>query len=513
MSQANALPSLVFPAMDDERDFIISNFVQDASAVAGESGTGQQDEFELPFGQIPRGDRIGRIADWTGLSAEAGQQRGARRSTAITNTASKVEEEQEGWSLSLGHTASMPGVTRRSTAARPVRGAPSANIIAAPGRGAPQTRGGPRRYGAWGNRPSDRIREPSIKVGQDWKLIEELEFSRLSKVQINVDEPTVVASFGSAKVYDRNFDKLKAKAEKALTDEGVLKGIVSASDDLFIQECFAKDEATIYTTDAVASLLMACQRTVQPWDIVVRRRGAAVFFDARPDSKVNLVFVNETAADSSLPDEGSETINSMLCLAAETTRLNNSIGEFFGKGQPSVKLGAEANTAIAPAYRYSKFKLGESFSMLVRSEVSNAMTSESNGELALSRALLDTEANTMDWKQRLDTQRGAVLAQAMKNNGATLARWIYSAVFGGCSSLKLAYVARQAPKSPQRHLILGVHDFEPYDLAKQMSLNVANGFGILRALADLCLSLPENQTYAIVRDANKPLLRLYSVPQ
>lgn len=33
-------------------------------------------------------------------------------------------------------------------------------------------------------------REPSVRVKDDWKVIEEIEFSRLSKLSLNVNDPT-----------------------------------------------------------------------------------------------------------------------------------------------------------------------------------------------------------------------------------------------------------------------------------------------------------------------------------
>ena len=32
-------------------------------------------------------------------------------------------------------------------------------------------------------------REPSVRVKEDWKCIEEIEFSRLSKLSLNVNDP------------------------------------------------------------------------------------------------------------------------------------------------------------------------------------------------------------------------------------------------------------------------------------------------------------------------------------
>ena len=43
----------------------------------------------------------------------------------------------------------------------------------------------------------------------------------------------------------------------------------------------------------------------------------------------------------------------------------------------------------------------------------------------------------MDWRQRLDTQRGAVFATELKNNNCKLAKWTTSALLSGSTSLRL----------------------------------------------------------------------------
>jgi translation initiation factor 3 subunit D len=53
---------------------------------------------------------------------------------------------------------------------------------------------------------------------------------------------------------------------------------------------------------------------------------------------------------------------------------------------------------------------------------------------------------------------------------------------------------------------------KPKDFALQINLNMDNCWGIVRALVDLCLKLDDGK-YLIVKDPNKQLLRLYSVPE
>jgi len=51
----------------------------------------------------------------------------------------------------------------------------------------------------------------------------------------------------------------------------------------------------------------------------------------------------------------------------------------------------------------------------------------------------------------------------------------------------------------------------PMDFAAQLNVSLANGWGIVRTVADLCLKMPEGK-YVLVKDPNKPVIRLYAVP-
>ena len=53
---------------------------------------------------------------------------------------------------------------------------------------------------------------------------------------------------------------------------------------------------------------------------------------------------------------------------------------------------------------------------------------------------------------------------------------------------------------------------KPKDFAQQINLNMDNCWGIVRALVDLCMK-QEDGKYLLVKDPNKQLLRLYSVPE
>ena len=73
------------------------------------------------------------------------------------------------------------------------------------------------------------------------------------------------------------------------------------------------------------------------------------------------------------------------------------------------------------------------------------------------------------------------------------------------------FVSRASPKVNDRHVILGVVGYDPRKFAEQMNLNLSNGWGIVRTIVDMCLKMAEGK-YVLVKDPNKPLLRLYEVP-
>ena len=53
--------------------------------------------------------------------------------------------------------------------------------------------------------------------------------------------------------------------------------------------------------------------------------------------------------------------------------------------------------------------------------------------------------------------------------------------------------------------------YHPRQFADQMGLNLANGWGIVRTIVDMCRGMEEGK-YVLVKDPNKTLLRLYKVP-
>ena len=77
--------------------------------------------------------------------------------------------------------------------------------------------------------------------------------------------------------------------------------------------------------------------------------------------------------------------------------------------------------------------------------------------------------------------------------------------------MKLGYVSRATRTDPYRHVVLGTHTYKPREFASQIALNVNNMWGIIKMLVDLFMEQPEGK-YIIMKDPNKPVVRIYSVP-
>jgi len=117
----------------------------------------------------------------------------------------------------------------------------------------------------------------------------------------------------------------------------------------------------------------------------------------------------------------------------------------------------------------------------------------------------------IDWRAKLDVQRGAVLGAEIKNNAFKLAKWTVGALLAGSDQLKLGYVTREQPKGNNTHVILGTQQFKPAEFATQINLKMENAWGVLRSIIDLCMKL-EAGLYLIMKDPNKQILRIYDVP-
>lgn len=76
-------------------------------------------------------------------------------------------------------------------------------------------------------------------------------------------------------------------------------------------------------------------------------------------------------------------------------------------------------------------------------------------QLVLVKALNEFDPKATDWRKRVESQRGAVLATETKNNKAKIAGWTAQALLAGADLIKLGYVSRVSPKSNAQHVVSG----------------------------------------------------------
>lgn len=399
-------------------------------------------------------------------------------------------------------------------------------------------RGG-RRFGWRDYDKPQRNRDASINIKADWGLLEEIDFNRLGKLNLDTDEGEDLEDYGFLYYYDRSYDKQPVKgAEKKLTALDRAAYNVTTSSDPIILDLADKDEATIFTTDTILSMLMCSTRSVYPWDIVITRHGNKIFLDKRDNASLDMVTVNENAIDAPLDaaDGGRETINQPGALAEEATYINhNFVNQVvtesdsakvdMANANPFYNSSEDTDPPASRAYKYRRFDLStndeEPVYLVVRTEVDAVQKNSVGGgdQHMTIRALNEFDSRAqgsggaLDWRSKLVSQRGAVVATEMKNNSCKLARWTVQSILSKSDIMKIGFVSRVNPRSNDKHVILGVIGWKPREFANQMNLSLSNGWGIVRTIADMCLKHEGGDgKFVLLKDPNKSILRLYDVP-
>ncbi|KAI9898975.1 hypothetical protein N3K66_005436 [Trichothecium roseum] len=523
----------------------------------------------VPYAPFSKGDKLGRMADWTaeGKDRDRGRNQYNRNfrdqqvygaAHAISFNAPPAEDES---------TFSVVSNTRDSTKTRygrgavftrgrgqrggrgDTRGGRGASTRGGGGRqgygGGGYDRGGRNNAGRGGRRfgwkdydKPQRNRDASINIKGDWQLLEEIDFNRLAKLNLEAGDGEDIDDYGFLYHYDRSYDKPPVKGtEKKLTAIDRAAYNVTTSSDPIIQELAEKDEATIFATDSILSMLMCAPRSVYPWDLVIVRQGNKIFIDKRDNAAIDMVTVNENASDP--PLEGTDgnkvdPVNQPNALADEATYINHNFANQvvnesessqvqMAHGNPFYNSSEDTDPPASKAYKYRKYDLSTNDEapvyLCVRTEVDAVQRNAISGDnqFVTIKALneFDSKAQgsggALDWRSKLVTQRGAIITTEMKNNSCKLARWTVQSILSKSDVMKLGFVSRVNPRSNDKHVILGVAGWKPKDFANQMSLSLSNGWGIVRTIADMCLNRPEGK-FVLVKDPNKSILRLYEVP-
>eukprot|EP00026_Physarum_polycephalum_P005671 Phypoly_transcript_05706.p1 GENE.Phypoly_transcript_05706~~Phypoly_transcript_05706.p1 ORF type:complete len:594 (+),score=140.36 Phypoly_transcript_05706:52-1782(+) len=376
-----------------------------------------------------------------------------------------------------------------------------------------------------GNRfgPKQRNRESSVEIKADWAVVEQIEFSQLQKASFTPPEPEELYAAGSVEYYNKQYTTLVAKTEKPLERVERQFFKITTTDDPIIRELTMKNRGTVFATDAILATLMAAPRSIYSWDIVIQRVGTKTFLDKRDNTQFDYLTVNETANDP--PSDEKDPLNSPNALSQEATFINQNYSqqvlikggkkyEFGVSGEPKPNPFASSEGSSVPlgsvGYRYRKWQLGD-HALVARTEVDAVLDDKGTDVFILVKALNEYDTKAVDWRKKVDAQRGSVLATELKNNSNKVAKWTAQAVLAGAEQLNLGYVSRANAKDSYNHVILGAQTIQVAAFAKQITLSEKNMWGILKFFFDMFAKLDTGK-YVLVKDPNKSVIRLYSVP-
>jgi len=371
---------------------------------------------------------------------------------------------------------------------------------------------------------------------------------------------------GFLDTYNEAYDKCSVRKPATLKrSENKEFYPVTTTDDPVIEQLAVSNVGNVFATDAILAHLMTCTRSVYPWDVIVQKLpgSGAIFFDKRDSSQFDYLTVNETAnvppAAAGKNDETADPdgINTPERLSLEATMINqnfsqqilrsgvrgggNSLRKTFDNPNPFYdEDDTDGMEPASVAYRYRRFDLGNDIDLVCRSElhgtvrkkmpVSTSNSSNSNagnsndGELQYLTAFALNECpppppgpgggpvpGHINWREKIDSQRGAVLATELKNNAFKLARWTAQSMLAGADQMKVGFVSRANVKNAYEHQVLATQTYRPKDFAGQITLNEGSMWSVVRMLVKLFRDQKEGK-YVVMRDPNKPVIRVFAVP-
>lgn len=493
------------------------------------------DQFQnMPYQPFNKSDKLGKVADWTGSTYQDRKlaHKYSSHFSAGAQYAYIVDEDEGFHVLDSGKMATKAGKNKirlpQQRGNFRQRGKVNLQVLTKNRSARNQTNQNRntkwnRNKGKFDHYKKKRDGNASVEVKSTWNLIEEMDYPRLSKLQLpNIGDGQDLYLAGALEYYDKSYDKTSTKNERKLKRIDRVFHTVTTTDDPIIRE-LSRTHGNVYATDVIIAALMTATRSVYSWDIVVQKVQGKLFFDKRENSDFDLLTVNETSTEQYFDDESRNGINSPKNLAVEATFINHNFSqqvlkmneEKYRFENPNPFIDDEEETEVASvAYRYKKFKLGDNIDIIVRTEHDAVTTGPNNDIQFMSiKALNEWDSRYsggIEWRQKLDVQRGAVLANELKNNSCKLAKWTVQALLAGSQQLKFGYVSRVNYKE-SAHVILGTQQFKPKEFADQINLNMDNGWAILRCIIDTLMKLDDGK-YLILKNPNKPLLLIYSIP-
>lgn len=313
---------------------------------------------DIPFVPFSKGDKLGRVADWTQSNSNYRGNNNQRQNYGASTNGAGMFSYMHNESEDTFHVVdSRPAQKNKFVNNRQKWAAQNNSRFRRDERWAKEQAMQPKgsrqmqytrtrrdrynssRYRDW-NKQEQRVRESHIDVAADWEVKGQVGFSDLQKLNLKgAVKAETLKEAGSLFFYDKTFDRVTSKLEKKVVrtqDTNVSKP--SASDDPVLQKMAAAGEGDVFCTDQTLAKLMACTRSIYSWDVVATIKDGKIFLDKK-DNKADLLSVGETAAEAPQDDKDAG-VNSVDALAKEATDVNhNFLQQVTSKSKPAHSLG------------------------------------------------------------------------------------------------------------------------------------------------------------------------------
>ena len=233
-----------------------------------------KDFLMKPYAPFSKGEKLGRIADFTYKSQYAQNNNGDFQDDNefhIVDTAN-VKPVRKSWRRNKVNKnyrpRAKPGNTTANNASKSTRASGNSRFN--------------RRRQKWKERlyrPREARQfiqyQSSVKIGTEWEVVEQFELKELAKLSAPAPTKTEDLKWcGHVEYVDPKYENLSVAKKKTLARiENRIFFNVSTTDDENIEEFAHAGKGNVFATDVLMAHLMACARSVRPWDMIIQRVG------------------------------------------------------------------------------------------------------------------------------------------------------------------------------------------------------------------------------------------------
>lgn len=495
----------------------------------------------VPYAPFIKSDKLGKIADWQ-VSKEEEQLKGNANQKkrdvyhAYGASAAKMfgaETEDKGFSLVENTTTSttqkqavLKGGRKQNTTGTKKKDAASVlkKTVAPSIKKSAPAASKPAKWGngnnnKWGsnkwNAEETKQSDGSIAIGEKWVSVAEIEFNKLTKLNLDTPKPITLSTNGTMYQYQKKYE-----TNTVAPLEPTIKVIThqTSSQDPNLKNFASEGAAKVFITDEIIAQLMCAPKSNASWDVIVTKKDGKIFFDKREDTFYVPIDENAPLADLKEFD-----VNHPANLKLEFEEITNSyvqgsLGTNSKKFEGKSPIASSA--AISKAYKYVKYELPNGTSsdddqgtipIIVRTSF-DAYNILASSTLSV-RALLQYKSN--DWRAKFHgSSQGNIFIDEVKKNNNMISQWTTQSALAGVNSLKIGFVTRENTKSFKSHIVAGTMTFGVDMLMQQLKVNLNNGWGILKSFIDIIEHEGGEGDYRLVifKVPNSQKINIYKVP-